>query len=66
MSQAINFVRCIWSQGVADFPRPAVVKAQIVFSRAPGIGRKPDFLSAQNACGYLLGGKPVESGGDGC
>jgi hypothetical protein len=66
MSQATNLVRCMRSQGVANFPHPAVVKGQIVSSGAPGIGRESNFVSAQNACGYLLGGKPVESGGCGC
>jgi hypothetical protein len=65
LAQATKFTQCMRSHGVTNFPYPAVVSGQIVFSGPPGIGREPKFLSAQGACGYLLGGKPVEGGGSG-
>jgi hypothetical protein len=59
LAQAKKFTQCMRAHGVRAFPEPAMVDRQIVFAGAPGIGREPKFLSAQNACSYLLGGKPT-------
>ena len=63
--QARKFTKCMRAHGVKNFPEPTLVDGQIVFSGASGIGREPDFLSAQSACSYLLGGPPVGGGGGG-
>jgi hypothetical protein len=56
LSQALKYAACMRSHGVTDFPDPTVVNGQIEFSGS-GIGRSPDYQSANTACQSLLTGE---------
>ena len=55
LAQALKYAACMRSHGVTDFPDPTVVNGQIEFSGS-GIGRSPDYQSANTACQSLLSG----------
>ena len=55
LAQALKYSACMRSHGVTDFPDPTVVNGQIEFSGS-GIGRSPDYQSANTACQSLLSG----------
>lgn len=51
LAQAQQFTACMRSHGVTDFPEPTDTNGQISFSGGPpGMGRTPDFQSAQQTC----------------
>lgn len=51
LAQAQQFTACMRSHGVPDFPEPTDTNGQISFSGGPpGMGRTPDFQSAQQTC----------------
>lgn len=54
LAQALKYAACMRSHGVTDFPDPTVVNGQIEFSGS-GIGRSPDYQSANTACQSLNG-----------
>jgi hypothetical protein len=54
VAQALKYTQCLRSHGVPDFPDPTVVNGQIEFDGKSGIGRTPQFQSAQNTCQSLL------------
>jgi hypothetical protein len=56
LAQAVKYSHCMRSHGVTGFPDPTVVNGQIEFAGAQGIGRTPQFASAQNTCQSLLEG----------
>ena len=55
LAEALKYAACMRSHGVTDFPDPTVVNGQIEFSGS-GIGRSPDYQSANTACQSLLSG----------
>jgi hypothetical protein len=54
LAQALKFSACMRKHGVPDFPDPTVSNGQIVVKGKPGLGRSPQFQSAQRACQSLL------------
>lgn len=54
LKQALKFTACMRAHGVPNFPDPTVVNGQIEFDGTSGVGRTPDFPSAQSACQSLL------------
>ncbi|HEX4402271.1 MAG TPA: hypothetical protein VHZ98_13185 [Galbitalea sp.] len=54
LTQALKFTACMRSHGVTQFPDPTVVDGQIEFNAAAGLGRTPQFATANRACQYLL------------
>ena len=55
LTQALKYAACMRSHGVTNFPDPTVVNGQIQFNGS-GIGRSPDYQSANTACQSLLSG----------
>ena len=55
LAQALKYAACMRSHGVTNFPDPMVVNGQIEFNGS-GIGRSPDYQSANTACQSLLSG----------
>jgi len=55
LTQALKYAACMRSHGVTNFPDPMVVNGQIEFNGS-GIGRSPDYQSANTACQSLLSG----------
>lgn len=55
LAQARQFTACMRSHGVTDFPEPTDHNGQISFSGGPpGLGRTPDFPSAQQTCSEAI------------
>ena len=54
LKQALKFTACMRAHGVPNFPDPTVVNGQIEFDGTSGVGRTPDFPSAQSRCQSLL------------
>jgi hypothetical protein len=55
LTEALKYAACMRSHGVTNFPDPTVVNGQIEFNGS-GIGRSPDYQSANTACQSLLSG----------
>jgi hypothetical protein len=53
LKEALRYSVCMRSHGVTDFPDPAVVSGQVEFNGS-GVGRSPDYQSANTACQSLL------------
>jgi hypothetical protein len=56
LAQALKYSACMRSHGVVTFPDPTLSNGQIEFAGPPGIGRTPQFQTAQTACQSLLSG----------
>jgi hypothetical protein len=56
LAQALKYSACMRSHGVPTFPDPTLSNGQIEFAGPPGIGRTPQFQTAQTACQSLLSG----------
>lgn len=55
LAQARQFTACMRSHGVTDFPELTDNNGQISFSGGPpGLGRTPDFQSAQQTCSEAI------------
>jgi len=65
-SQAVAYAACMRSHGVANFPDPKVStngnEVKVAIGVNPSITGNPQFKSAQQACGKLLGGGGPGSG----
>jgi len=65
-SQAVAYAACMRSHGVANFPDPKVStngnEVKVAIGVNPSIAGNPQFKSAQQACGKLLGGGGPGSG----
>jgi hypothetical protein len=55
LKEALKYSTCMRSHGVTGFPDPTVVNGQIEFNGS-GIGRSPEYQSANTACQSLLTG----------
>lgn len=53
LKQALKYSKCMRSHGVTDFPDPKLVNGQVEFPGS-GIGRSPQFQSANTACQHFL------------
>lgn len=62
LAQARDFTACMRAHGVPDFPRPTVKNGQISFAGTAGIGRTPDFASAQQTCSLSIYGMTPTQG----
>lgn len=61
LAQAMEFTACMRSHGVPDFPEPTDTNGQISFDGPPGLGRTPDFQSAQQTCSLsVYGTTPIQ------
>jgi len=56
LANAVKYSACMRSHGVSNFPDPTVVNGQIAFAGQQGLGRSPNFQTAQNACQSVLNG----------
>jgi hypothetical protein len=54
LNQALEYSACMRSHGVTQFPDPTVVNGQITFAGSDGVGRSPDYQSANGACQHYL------------
>jgi hypothetical protein len=54
LAQALKYAACMRSHGVPAFPDPTVSGGQIDFGGTPGLGRSPQFQTAQVHCQPLL------------
>jgi hypothetical protein len=54
LAQALKYAACMRSHGVTDFPDPTVVNGQISFSGSGGVGRSPQYQSANTTCQHYL------------
>jgi hypothetical protein len=54
LGQALKYATCMRSNGVTNFPDPKVVNGQISFAESGGVGRSPQFQSANTACEHYL------------
>ena len=65
-SQAVAYSACMRSHGVPNFPDPKVStngnEVKVAIGINPSISGNPQFKSAQQACGKLLGGGGPGSG----
>jgi len=65
-SQAVAYAACMRSHGVANYPDPKVStngnEVKVAIGVNPSITGNPQFKSAQQACGKLLGGGGPGSG----
>ncbi len=60
-TDAMKFVACMRSHGVANFPDPVIGPGQVSIRLTPSVASSPHFNSAQAACQHLLPGKPTSS-----
>lgn len=56
LNQALKYSACMRSHGVTDFPDPTDNDGQITFNGSGGVGRSPNFQSANTACQHYLEG----------
>lgn len=54
LNQALKYSACMRSHGVTNFPDPTVVNGQIAFAGSGGVGRSPNFQSANTACQHYM------------
>jgi hypothetical protein len=60
-TDAMKFVACMRSHGVANFPDPVIGPDQVSIRLTPSVASSPHFKSAQATCQHLLPGKPGSS-----
>ena len=60
-ADAMKFVACMRSHGVANFPDPVIGPDQVSIHLTPSVASSPHFSSAQATCQHLLPGKPGSS-----
>jgi hypothetical protein len=60
-TDAMKFVACMRSHGVANFPDPVIGPGQVSIRVTPSVASSPHFKAAQAVCQRLLPGKPGTS-----